>query len=478
MAERKVDIRDESRRPTTGPVTASREQIEGWLKATSAMEVHDRGLSYKQVAKIIRGVAEALPQIGKDLSGAWRSDTSAQAQRALQLLNASGQEIAEAMDKMSEALILYGRDYLPTAIEEVEAAKNAQTATPKPSAGPPPKAPTSTPSPSYTPPVLGPQTSHNYPEPKPGLTKSPTEMQADVARRALEKLNNHIVDLYDFRIPASVVVELPEVKPAETPAPERDMPLDQHTPYTKGTYWNGGGSGDSGGGSNGSGSGGGAHGGTGGSGGSGGSDGSGSGGNGGQDGGNGGNGGTDPRPGDQTPGGDTPGTDRPDTPGTDTPGTDPSGGQGTGSGTGGSSSTGDGTTPPVLDNNTTGDRATQPQDVDARDPRATETAGYHPTITPTNPTPPNQSFVTQPTYPSPASGTPAVIGGPGSYTQGSAPAAAAARAGAAGGGMPFMPFTGGGGQGAEQGQVETSTLLKEDNDVWSHHEGSISPVIG
>ncbi|MFI9589407.1 hypothetical protein [Nonomuraea sp. NPDC052265] len=472
MAERKVDIRDESRRPTTGPVTASREQIEGWLKSTSAMEVHDRGLSYKQVAKIVRGVADALPQIGKDLSGAWRSDTSAQAQRALQMLNVSGQQIAEAMDKMSEALILYGRDYLPAAIEEVEAAKNAKTATPMPSAGASPKPPSSTPSPSYTPPVLGPQTSHNYPEPAPGATKSPAEMQADVARRALEKLNNHIVDLYDFRIPDSVVVELPEVKPAEAPAPERDMPLDQHTPYTKGSYWSGGGSDGSSTGSGGGG--GGAHGGSGGSGGS------GSGGTGGTGGGHdgGGNGGTDPRPGDQTPGGDTPGTDRPDTPGTDTPGTDPSGGQGTGSGTGSSSSTGDGTTPPVLDNSTTDDRATQSQDVDTRDPRATETAGYHPTTTPGYPATPNQPVVTQPAYPSPASGTPAVIGGPGSYVQGSAPAAAAARAGAAGGGMPFMPFGGGGGQAAEEGQVETSTLLKEDNDVWSHHEGSISPVIG
>ncbi|MEU1386279.1 MULTISPECIES: hypothetical protein [unclassified Nonomuraea] len=475
MAERKVDIRDNSRRPKSEPVTASREQIEGWLKATSAMEVHDRGLSYKQVAKVIRGVADALPQIGKDLSGAWRSDTSAQAQRALQLLNASGREIAEAMDKMSEALILYGRDYLPKAIEEVEAAKNQKAAVPQPSAGAAPKPPSATPSPSYTPPVLGPQTSHNYPEPTPGATKSPAEMQADVARRALEKLNNHIVDLYDFRIPESVVVELPEVKPAEAPAPERDMPLTDPSPYTKGSYWTGGGH-DSG--RTGGSTGGGTHGGTGGSGGSGGPGGSGNGGTGGHDGGN----GTDPRPGDQTPGGDTPGGDTPgtDTPGTDTPGSDPSGGQGAGSGAGGSATTGDGTTPPVLDNNTTDDRATQPQDVDTRDPRATETAGYHPsTTTPGYPGTVNQPLVTQPAYPSPSAGTPAVIGGPGSYAQGSAPAAAAARTGAMGGaGMPFMPFGGGGGPAPEEGQVETSTLLKEDNDVWSHQEGSISPVIG
>ncbi|NUR91627.1 MAG: hypothetical protein HOY71_46775, partial [Nonomuraea sp.] len=53
MAERKVDIRDNSRRPTNDPVTASREQIEEWLKGTSPLEVHDRGLSYGHVAKTV-----------------------------------------------------------------------------------------------------------------------------------------------------------------------------------------------------------------------------------------------------------------------------------------------------------------------------------------------------------------------------------------------------------------------------------------
>ncbi|RSN14674.1 hypothetical protein DMB42_09380 [Nonomuraea sp. WAC 01424] len=132
----------------------------------------------------------------------------------------------------------------------------------------------------------------------------------------------------------------------------------------------------------------------------------------------------------------------------------------------------------MIDSNATDDRATQSQDVDTRDPRATETAGYQPTTTPTYPGTTNQPFVTQPAYPTPSAGTPAVIGGPGSYTQGSAPAAAARGAAGGGAGMPFLPY-GGGGQGPEEGTApETSTLLKEDNDVWSHQEGSISPVIG
>ncbi|NUS08261.1 MAG: hypothetical protein HOV97_37505 [Nonomuraea sp.] len=458
MAERKVDIRDNSRRPAKEPVTASREQIEEWLGATSALEVHDRGMSYAQVAKTIRAVADALPQVGKDLSGAWKSGSSAKAQRALQLLNASGTQIADAMDKMSEALTLYGRDYLPQAIEEVKAAAGKpsdKVPTPEPNAPPiPPGESAPGDSEPHVPSTIG---------AKPGLMPQASQVDDEAARRALEKLNEHIVNLYDFTIPESVVVDLPVISPADGPATERDMPLNEHTPYQKGSYWDGSGSSQHGSGSPGAGSGG--------------DDRPGS-----QTPGSQTPGSQTPgsqTPGDQTPGGDKPGTDTPGTPGTpDAPGA--SGGQDGGSSAGGPGTAGDGTTPPVIDNSTTEDRTTQTPDATTQDQRATESSAYQPppVTTPSTPwgtTPPS---VSQPGYPAPTSGTPAVIGGPGSYTQGGVPAAAASRtAGGGGMGAPFLPL-GGTPAGEQQSDIELPSLLQEERDVWNPGEGSTSPVIG
>ncbi|UBU14594.1 hypothetical protein [Nonomuraea gerenzanensis] len=471
MAERTVDIRDPSRRPTAGAVTASREQIQQWLDGTSPMEVHDRGMTYGRVAEAVKAVADALPDIGVALNDAWRSEAAAKTQRALQMLHASGTELADAMTKMSQALTLYGRDYLPTAIEDVRAAASTgqSDAEPRPSPGPAPTASAS--AEPTTEPTIG-------TEPTPGPTPHASELDDQAARRAMETLNRQIVDLYDFQIPASVTIDLPTVTPATDPG-GRDLPSgDQERPYTFGDSGGGGGSsggssgwdsvGNSGGstGSTGSSGSSGSPGSSGSSGGSDGSSGSGSG------------SGSGDRPGTETPGSsdgsgsDTPGSSDGSAGSPGDQGSSPAGSQGDG---------GDGTTPSVIDSSTTDPERTTQTGAETHDPRATETAGTQPaptaTTTPTTTytpaTTPQTSYLT-PT----GSAAPAVIGGSGSYTQPGVPgAAAAARAGAGGMGYPFMPM-GGGAPAGEQEQHEQGTNLTGERDDWhSATESTISPVI-
>jgi hypothetical protein len=472
VAERTVDIRDPSRRPNAGEVSASREEIQRWLDGTSPLEVHDRGMTYGRVAEAIKAVADALPDIGVALNDAWRSEAAAKTQRALQMLHASGTELADAMTKMSEALTLYGRDYLPTAIEEVRAASNQRSdAEPQPSPGPSPTA-SASPEPT-TPPMLGPQTTNGWDQPTPGATPQASQLDDEAARRAMEKLDRHIVDLYDFKIPESVTIDLPTVTPV-TDDGGRDMPvIDQGTPHDFRDSRSSGGStgGSSGwGGSSGS---------TGSSGSSGSNGSSGSDGSPGSGSGPGTGSGTGPgdRPGAETPGGDGPGSS--DTPGSpDNPGSSgPPADQGSPA-PGNQSDGTDGTTPSVIDSSTTDpERATQ-TGTETQDPRATETASTPPA--PTTPTPTHTPVTTpQTTYVTPTgSAAPAVIGGSGPYTQPGVPGAAAAvRAGAGGMGYPFMPM-GGGAPAGEQEQQEQGTNLKGERDDWhSATESTISPVI-
>ncbi|GAA3719219.1 hypothetical protein GCM10022224_101350 [Nonomuraea antimicrobica] len=461
MAERTVDIRDNAHAPKAEPVTESREQIMAWLDATSPIEVHDRGMTYERVASAVRSVAEALPDVGTTLSGAWRSANSAQAQRALQMLNASGLQLADAMDKMSRALTLYGRDYLPEAIEAVRSAPGeGSEATPEPSPGP---APTASESPEpTTPPVLRPQTTHGWGEPTAGASPQASEVDDEAARRALEKLNRYIVDLYDFTIPDSVTVNLPDVTPASGPAPEREMPLGTQTPYQQGGDGSGGSSGGTGAGSSGS-AGSSGQGGSTGSAGSSGSD--GSSGSSGSDGSSGPDSDDRPDPEDSsdTPGASDPPADQQAPPDQDTP-----------------SEQGDGaesTTPPVIDNSTTDPGQTTQTGAETTDPRATETAGTQPTVMQQ---PTTQPPVTTPTtgYPASAGGTPAVIGGTGAYSQTGTPGAAAAAAARGGmGGMGLFPPMGGGTAEEEQ-EYQRTVYLAGSRDDWPSGEGATSPTIG
>lgn len=459
MAERTVPIRDSQHKPENGAVTASKEQIEGWLKATSALEVHDRGMSFKGVASVIRSATEALPGLARDLSHAWKSTSSARTQRALERLHATGLQLADTMDKMGDALVLYGRDYLPDALEHLQAS-GGSTATPSPSPGP---SGSGSDEPT-TPPTIGPE------EPSSGLMPQASEVDDQRARYALKRLNNQILYLYENVVPESVTIDLPELNLPGSSGRKRKLPPMTPPPYEDGSYWQGGGSGSAGsGGSGGSG-------GTGSAQGSGGSGGSG--------------GGLDGHDGPAQGGGDTP----PGGTGSDggagqAGGQDPgqAGGQDPGQGgsrPGGSGS--DGTAPPVIDGGAAdgGDRQTQTQ---GTDPRGTESAGA-PTPAPTAPVPstgqpaPTTGYPGHPSQPghpgyvAAPGGTPAVIGGSGSLGPAGAPAAAAvSRSGAGGVGTPFMPMGGAAGE-QEQGQ-EGSSLLRGEPDMWHSPEDATSPVI-
>ncbi|MEO3793977.1 hypothetical protein ABGB14_27505 [Nonomuraea sp. B10E15] len=398
MAERSVEVRDPSVRPTEVCIAAKREQILAWLENTSPVEVHDRGMTYGKVAETIRSVADALPDVGTALNGAWRSGSAAKTQQALRKLQASGSRLATAMQDMSEALTLYGRDYLPQAIEE--ARKDA----------------------------------------------SGDQGEDGPARLALEKLNRRIISLYENKLPQTVSVDLPEVSPTGDTGGTRRMPLETQASYRQGDYWNGG-SGSSGGSTGSSPFGGtGSHSGTG-------TPGSGPGSDNGSDSGRdtGSDGGT----------GDDPAAESPASPGDQTGSTGDQNGQSPTE-----QNPGDGTAPAVIDNNATDTPG------DTRDPGSTESANAPVQNPPTAHTP-----VTQQPVGSQPPGTPAVIGGGGSYTQAGTPGAVSARPGVGGMGMPFLPM-GGMASGEQSQDQERSTYLTEDRDMWHPGERSTSPVIG
>ncbi|MEO3886190.1 hypothetical protein [Nonomuraea sp. B5E05] len=403
MAERSVTVRDSSVRPTEVCIAAKREQILAWLEDTSPVEVHDRGMTYAKVAENIRSLADALPEVGTALNGAWRAGSAAKTQEALRKLQASGSRLATAMQDMSEALTLYGRDYLPQAIEEAR--------------------------------------------------KDPSDDQGDdgPARLALEKLNRRIISLYENKIPQTVSVDLPEVSPTGDPGGTRRMPLDTQSAYRQGDYWNGGGSGSSGGSTGSSPFGGtGSHSGPG-------TPGSGPGSDSGSD------SGRDPGsdPGSDGGTGDDPAAESPASPGDQTGSTGDQTGQSPTE-----QNPGDGTTPAVIDNNVTDTPG------DTRDPGSTESANA-PVQNPTTAHTP----VTQLPVGSQPPGTPAVIGGGGSYSQAATLGAASARPAVGGMGMPFLPM-GGMASGEQSQDQERTTYLTEDRDMWHAGERSTSPVIG
>ncbi|WP_336207651.1 hypothetical protein [Nonomuraea sp. LPB2021202275-12-8] len=449
MAERTVVIRDNSVAPEKGEVFAFKQQIEQWLLATSPIEVHGAGLTYAEVSAKIKAVADALPGIASKLDDCWSSESSAKAQKALQRLNASGASLADATGKMGEALTAYGRDYLPAAREKIQALNRLSDGE------------VSIPSSE-----LPASTSNLEPN---------SPLDDFKARGILQTLNEQISDLYFGVIPATVSIDLPEIS---LPGPDTGRQLGINTPttYNQGDYRDGIGSPGGPDGSDRSSTPGGAPSGL------------------GSDAGT-----SDPgdRSGSQpptggTPGGDSPSGDSPsgDSPGGDTPGSDTPGADTPGADTPGAGDPQDGaspgdqdeaTSPAVIGGDDTSDETSM--GTPGEDPDETEAADYSPqTITPTTVAPPTTAtpLTGQPQI-IPAhqgtTGVPSVIGGQSTFGQAGTIAASAGRAGLNGMGMPLMPMMGGGGAGEQQADLERTTYLSEDRDLWSPAERSTTPVI-
>ncbi|MBN6056473.1 hypothetical protein JYK22_31385, partial [Nonomuraea sp. RK-328] len=461
-------IRDASRIPEDGPVAAPREQIKSWLESTAPGEVAKVGQTFADAEKAVRKAAEELPKIAKRLADEWGGETSPHVQKALQMLNATGLELASAMGQMSTSLNLYGNEYLPQARQKIAAI--------------PPEKPAGT--------------EENTGGGTTGIPRSETGEDKDPdkeAQKVLEDLNKRIVDLWAMYIPQHVFYEVPEVDiPSDTGSPRRG-PDFEPTAFGSGLGGTGGGGGSypdggsyPGGGPGGTGGGGtagvdrpGGHDGPGGPGSQdprdpGGSPGSrdpqnpGSG----SDGQNGGTGQDGSQPGGRGDGTDGSGG----TPGTDTPGTgqdqQPSGRDG-----------GQGDRP--------GDRETTPAVIGKDpDPRGTDSASYapqHQPFTQTTPFTPTTPFTTpttqysptpittgQPHPMQPGYGVPSVLGGP---QYGAAASASSAAARGTMGGMGMIPPVLGG-AGADSGGEEYVTELREDRNPFVVQVDVTTPTVG
>ncbi|WP_157252318.1 hypothetical protein [Nonomuraea typhae] len=453
-----LPIRDPARQPQNVPVSNSAEEIKKWLEATSPTAVTAAAQTYANAAKAIDTLVNALPGLAGQLAGVWTSDSSPTAQRALQMLHATGAELSFKMQLLSTALKTYGEVHLPEARRKI-----SQVEMPEKDAPPPPaksESPVVTTTPK--PPSSAPPTSTSTPKPEPGRAPKPPDDPAARNREAqqiLQTLNGQIVTLWTTDVPVAVEYELPEVSLPGDLGGGRPYTLPTGGPYQSIFGEDGPGSrNDPGGGHNLPGGG--------------------------------DNGGRPGNPGDNKPGGpdatnpDKPGgpDDKPggDQPGGDQPGGDQPGGEKPGDGTQqppapGGQRPGDGTAPPVIgaENPTT----TTP---DVRDPRATETSSVPPTITtPTMTTPTTTPFTPTVTTPAPTTGlppgTPAVIGGSGAMGGQGTPAGGLAARSNAMGMMPFMPL--GGAAGPEGEDHERTTYLSEDRDAWSAHHEVTTPVI-
>ncbi|MGV9306417.1 hypothetical protein ACWDLG_23835 [Nonomuraea sp. NPDC003727] len=192
---------------------------------------------------------------------------------------------------------------------------------------------------------------------------------------------------------------------------------------------------------------------------------------------------------DVRPGGDdgaVPGTQPAEQPGQEQPGDGqrPGGGDGSGQQPGGQSTsagTEDGTAPPVIGAQ---DRTDLDDATPEADPARTETSAYQPpTTTPTtigNHPPRTAIPATTPTPTGTTPGVPSVIGSPNSaYTPGGRLGAMRGGSPAGLSGMPFLPMMGTGGpMGDEGGDLERATHLSEDRSAWTSSHDVTDPVIG
>ncbi|MFI6450093.1 WXG100 family type VII secretion target [Streptosporangium amethystogenes] len=455
-------IRATNAAPDQGEVTASRSQIEQWLRDTLPMMVDDAGFAYTHAASTIGTLRDALPSNATKLSQSWRGEASAEVQKALQKLHSTAEELVSTMEKMAEVLRLYGGVYLPEARQKIENLKSTdqllQTFPKKLGALPPTLSAT-----SGTSPLL--------PEVEDGTF---------AARQVLRTLNTQIAELY-HRVPEEISYDLPTVT----------MPSGTHT-YTPVVYREGdpypNGRPSSGEGSQGAGTGSGGWGATGDAsqGGSASASGSGASGSGAS-----GSGASEPggsNPGGSSPGG--PGADGSDPGGSDPGGSDPGGSGKDDSGSAGSTGTNgqdpstaneagaaqnspdDGTVPAVID----GTDGTSGGD----DPQSTEVASFvpqNPAAVPVIQQSPVGLIGPTTTVAPPVTSVPPVLGTPGAVSGTAVPSYAATARGTMNG-MPMMPFMGGGAGGESAQESERFSPLTEENDVWGSRPDATSALIG
>lgn len=413
-------------------------EIKRLLDGTDPGSIDRAGLAYHDLARKVKHASQILATHAPRIIEIWKGPDASLARTALQMLHASGNELASKLGLMGNGLQSYV-SHLNTAKTEA----NQEVTLPSASAG-------------------GPD----------GLTPSLREqakknLATEQAQEALHKLNQQIVSIFDFEIPHDVSYELPTVNLAGGPPDTRD------TRYPTGTTTDGPTFrpvSDTGGGSYGGG---------------------GTGGSGSTNPGSGGTGGA-PNPGGSDPGGSDPNnpTDPtnpdPNQPGSpndpSSPGdpsnpgipTTPNPGQNPGAGNG------DGTVPPVIgdQNRTTTDGT------NTADPRQTDMASYRPptsTFTPTTMPPAttiNPPGYTVPTLGGGSPGIPSVIGSPGIGGQSPLGGPGGRGVGGASGGMPFMPLMGGGAGVGESGDLERNTYVPEDASCWTTSHDTTDPVIG
>lgn len=446
----KIDIKPGGDGPKGEYVYKSMAEIKQWILSTDPMTVDGAGMTYNNASSKIEQAVGALATHQAKIMQIWKGPDAELAREALDMLQATGDQLVTRMREMGGALGTYA-----THLQEAHTKINEKVEVPG------------------------------------GFSSSDTNAEKEVvqkayedthAREVLEDLNKWISTVYYNQVPASVEYNLPTVNLSGGPGGTQDPGYPTGSGTTGPTFRSP--AGDSSGGSSGTGPGGGGS--------------------------TPGGGGSDPggsNPGGSNPGGSDPGGSNPNNPANPDPNnpnnpgnpgdpndpsnpgdpsnpttpTTPAPGQNPGAGNG------DGTVPPVI-----GDQSRTTTDgTNTADPRQTDMAGYRPptgTITPTTmPTatmPPATTISPPPSFtvPSPlgsSPGVPSVIGSPGlvgGQSPMSGPGAGRGVGGASG--MPFMPFMGGGAGAGESGDLERNTYVPEDSSAWTTSHETTDPVIG
>ncbi|MEV4250969.1 hypothetical protein AB0J63_47235 [Streptosporangium canum] len=451
-------IRSSAAVPQVDGVTQTKDQIKELLRNTAPVSIDDAGFAYGNAAGTVDLVCGALQRVAGELAKVWGGDAAAEVQKALQMLHATGTELASKMEQMSSTLRLYGGTYLPQAIEKInklESQGGTSTVPPSANAGTSPAA-------------------------------ADVEAANEAARKVLRELNEKIVELYNDRVPPHVSYELPTVSLPGGPSsyqktgyPEGGSPYQGDSTGsgngsagsgTSGSSWSPG-SGTGSGGSAGPGS----HGS--------GPEGSGSDGPGSDGSGSKGSDPADPGSNGTDPGGS--GSDGTGSPGSGDGASGADGGNGNGNGqspadgaNGSDHGKGaDGTAPAVIGGN---------EDAPRNDPRSTETASLTQpmtTLAPPNSVVPTTTVAPPTTSFGPTNAVSPVLGGPGAgpgagvgpLGVGGAGSATLARGTIGNGMMPMMPM--GGGMGQEGGEEhETSVYLPEKGHWESEHDVTSSCI--
>ncbi|NUW30221.1 WXG100 family type VII secretion target [Nonomuraea sp. SMC257] len=477
MAERKtgrqvVVILSFDKMPEGGTVNASKDEILQLLNKTQPSQIEDAGFAYEKAASAVESSMKTLEEHAGKILQVWKGADATKAKHAIQMMHATGGELATKLEMMGSALRQYA-GYIPETISKVEGIKATEE--------------------------NGGGGTYGDAETKTAAEAAAKKAAEDrEAQQAMRDLNKKIVDLYTLQVPHDVSYELPAVA---VPGGTGSYATPKYPTSVGGI--DGGGNGGSGGGSGYDGTGGstgtggtghtggsggtggtghtggsgghggstGDHGGTGGTGGTGHTGGSdGTGGTGGKDGSDGGTGtGTgDGSTDGQNPGGpngQTPGGPDGQTPGTHDPGS--------------TSGSRDGTTPPVLGRDDTPSRQTQMESYQPTNTLTTPTTtGWSPTTTTySNPFTTPTTTVGPLNTVTPTGGTPYVPsvlgnphGGAGSVAGEVLPAGSLRGSATSGStGMPVAPLLGGGAGGQDGEELPRNYYLAQDWDVAGVH---------